>query len=118
MHGEILEMQEEIRRFNRERDWDKYHTPKNLAASLVIEASELLENLQWDDPSYDEIRCDSERMSALVDEVADIWIYLLNISDRLGVDVRELIKNKVEKNEARYPVELAKGSSKKYTELK
>ncbi|MBN1623866.1 MAG: nucleotide pyrophosphohydrolase [Clostridia bacterium] len=86
---------EEIIRFRDERNWKKYHTPANLAKSIVIEAAELLENFQWDD-NYDH-----ENMS---DELADIMIYSIMAADAIGVDMETIIRNKMKKNGVKYPV--------------
>lgn len=98
----------EIRKFVEDRDWDQFHTEENLAKSIAIEAGELLECFQWDS-SYDK--------EAVYDELADVMIYCIQMADKLNVDMEYLILRKMEKNKAKYPVDKAKGSSKKYTEL-
>lgn len=102
------ELIKKIINFRDERDWKQFHTPENLAKSISIEAGELLENFQWDN-DYDK--------EAVLDELADILIYCILLSDTLNADIKEIINNKIEKNERKYPVEKSKGSSKKYTEL-
>lgn len=99
---------EEIRAFNRERDWDQFHTEENLAKSISIEAGELLECFQWDS-SYD--------MGDVCDELADVLSYCIMLADRLGVDIEEIVLNKLERTKAKYPVEKAKGVSTKYDKL-
>ena len=98
----------EIIEFNRERDWDQFHSPENLAKSIAIEAGELLECFQWD-ANFDK--------QQVCDELADVVNYCIVMADRLGVDLEDIVLNKLEKNRQKYPVEKAKGNSKKYTEL-
>lgn len=105
-----------IKQFNEERDWDQFHHPKELAISIVLEASELLEHFQW--KSWEEIDgYIKKHKSDISEEVADIFIYLLQMSDSLDIDIIRAAKDKIKKNAKKYPVEKAKGSAKKYTEL-
>lgn len=99
---------QEIIEFNKERDWDQFHSPENLAKSICIEAGELLECFQWDS-SYDK--------EAVCEELADVVNYCIVMADRLQVDLEEIVLKKLEKNRQKYPVEKAKGNSKKYNEL-
>lgn len=99
---------QEIIEFNKERDWDQFHSPENLAKSICIEAGELLECFQWNS-SYDK--------EAVCEELADVVNYCIVMADRLQVDLEEIILKKLEKNRQKYPVEKAKGNSKKYNEL-
>ena len=98
-----------IRRFTEERDWDKYHTPANLAKSISIEANELLECFQWSDEDYD--------LAHVKEELADVIVYCRNLLDKLGLDEDEIVTEKMSKNEAKYPVEKAKGKADKYDKL-
>ena len=98
-----------IRDFTTDRDWDKFHSPANLAKSISIEANELLECFQWSDEDYD--------LEHVKEELADVLVYCRNMLDKLGLDEDEIVNSKMAKNEAKYPVDKAKGSSKKYTEL-
>ena len=98
-----------IRRFTEDRDWDQFHSPANLAKSLVIEAAELLECFQWSDTDYD--------LQHVREELADVLVYSQNLLDKLGLDADEIVNRKMAQNEAKYPVEKAKGSAAKYTEL-
>lgn len=98
-----------IRKFTEDRDWDQFHSPGNLAKSIVIEASELLECFQWSDENFD--------MEHVKEELADVLVYCQNMLDKLGLDEDEIVNSKMEKNEAKYPVEKAKGNSRKYDEL-
>ena len=96
-------------KFTDDRDWDQFHTPANLAKSISIEANELLECFQWSDTEYD--------LEHVKEELADVIVYSQNMLDKLGLDVDEIVMSKMTKNEAKYPVEKAKGSSAKYDEL-
>ena len=98
-----------IRKFTADRDWDQFHTPANLAKSISIEANELLECFQWSDKDYD--------LKHVKEELADVMVYCRNLLDKLDLDEDEIINMKMTMNEAKYPVEKAKGSNKKYTEL-
>ena len=100
---------ERIRKFTDDRDWDQFHTPANLAKSISIEANELLECFQWSDTEYD--------LEHVKEELADVIVYCQNMLDKRGLDVDEIVMSKMTKNEAKYPVEKAKGSSAKYDEL-
>ena len=98
-----------IRQFSEDRDWDQFHTPANLAKSIVIEAAELLECFQWSDAGYD--------IQHVKEELADVIVYCQNLLDKLGLDADEIVNMKMAQNEAKYPVEKAKGSSAKYDQL-
>ena len=98
-----------IRKFSEDRDWDQFHSPENLAKSIVIEAAELLECFQWSDEEYD--------IQHIKEELADVLVYSQNLLDNLGLDVDEIINMKMAQNEAKYPVEKAKGSAAKYNQL-
>lgn len=100
---------ERIRRFSDDRDWDQFHSPENLAKSIVIEAAELLECFQWSDSGYD--------LQHVKEELADVIVYTQNMVDKLGFDVDEIVNMKMEQNEKKYPVEKAKGSATKYNQL-
>ena len=98
-----------IRKFTEDRDWDQFHSPSNLAKSIVIEAAELLECFQWDDENFDE--------EHVKEELADVMVYCQNLADKLGLDSDEIINKKMDQNEAKYPVDKAKGKSDKYNQL-
>jgi NTP pyrophosphatase (non-canonical NTP hydrolase) len=106
-----------IRAFRDARDWMQFHNPKNLACSIVIEAAELLELFQWKTPAESELLVETKR-DLIAHEMADIAVYLLELADNLGIDLLDAIDRKMTLNEAKYPVEKAKGSSAKYTELR
>lgn len=98
-----------IRQFTEDRDWGQFHTPSNLAKSISIEAGELLECFQWDDQGFD--------VDHVKEELADIIVYCQNMLDELGLDVDEIVNQKMDQNETKYPVEKAKGNAFKYNEL-
>ena len=98
-----------IRKFTEDRDWDQFHSPSNLAKSIVIEAAELLECFQWSDTEFD--------IQHVKEELADVLVYSQNLLDKLGLDADEIVNMKMAQNEAKYPVEKAKGSAAKYTDL-
>ena len=98
-----------IRRFTADRDWDQFHSPANIAKSIVIEAAELLECFQWSNDEYD--------IEHVKEELADVIVYSQNMLDKLGLDADEIVNMKMSQNEAKYPVEKAKGSAAKYDQL-
>ena len=107
---------ERIRAFRDARDWMQFHNPKNLACSIVIEAAELLELFQWKTAEESETLVQTRR-EAISQELADVAVYVLELADNLGIDLLEAIERKMALNEAKYPVEKARGSAAKYTEL-
>ena len=100
---------ERIRKFTEDRDWDQFHSPANLAKSIVIEAAELLECFQWNETEYD--------LQHIKEELADVLVYSQNLLEKLELDADEIVNMKMEQNEAKYPVDKAKGNAVKYTEL-
>lgn len=106
----------EIRSFRDERDWMQFHNPKDLAAAISIEASELQELFLWKTNEQTDRELELKR-DAIADEIADIAIYLFELSDNLGIDLLEAMQSKLQKNAAKYPVDKAKGSSRKYSDL-
>ena len=98
-----------IRRFSSDRDWDQFHSPANIAKSIVIEAAELLECFQWDEENFD--------IQHVKEELADVMVYSYNLLDKLGLDEDEIINMKMTQNEQKYPIEKARGSAAKYDEL-
>lgn len=100
---------ERIRKFTEDRDWDQFHSPANLAKSIVIEAAELLECFQWSEEEFD--------LQHVKEELADVMVYSQNLLDKLGLDADEIVNMKMTQNEKKYPVEKAKGNAKKYDEL-
>ena len=100
-------------RFRDDRDWRQFHTPKDLAVSLSLEAAELLEVFQW---SGADLEC-RDRLDRIREELADVLSYCVLMADVCGLDLDEILNAKVDKNAAKYPVEKARGSAAKYTEL-
>ena len=98
-----------IRKFTTDRDWDQFHSPENLAKSIVIEAAELLECFQWSDNDYD--------LQHVKEELADVLVYTQDLLDKLGLDADEIVNMKMEQNERKYPVEKVKGNASKYDQL-
>ncbi|MER5382241.1 nucleotide pyrophosphohydrolase [Streptomyces sp. NPDC056341] len=114
----IRELQEELAQFARERDWEQFHTPKNLVMALVGEAGELAEIFQWLTPEQSQaIMATPGQAQAVRQEMADVLAYLLRLADVTGVDLEEALAEKIELNGQRYPVGLAYGRADKYTNL-
>lgn len=107
----------DLRAFVAERDWDAFHSPKDLAVSLAVEAGELLENFQWADPSAAELRADAARLARVRHEAADVLLYSLLLADKLGFDLLAAAQEKLRVNREKYPADLARGKATKYTEL-
>ena len=103
---------ESLRRFSEVRNWDQFHAPKNLATALVVEAAELLENFQWltEEQSH---RLPDDKLESVTDEIADVQIYLIQLADKLGIDILKSVTRKMEKNAERYSVDKAYGSAEK-----
>lgn len=102
-------LKQRIRKFNKDRDWEQFHSPDNLAKSINIEAGELLECFQWFSDNYN--------LEDVKDEMADVFVYLLDLADKLNIDIVEATNNKMDKNEAKYPVDKAKGKADKYDKI-
>ena len=112
----IEHLRQQLRNFAAERDWDQFHSPKNLAIAIGVESGELLEHFQWLTAEQSANLPESELAKVRL-ELADVFLYLVSLSDKLGVDLVAAAFEKLEINAKKYPVELAKGSAKKYTEL-
>lgn len=108
-------LRDRLREFAQVRDWDQYHTPKNLSMALIAEAAELIEHFQWVDGNQSHVLAEKTRQS-VEEELADILIYLVRISDKLEIDLYDAVERKIEINEKKYPAEKVRGSAKKYTE--
>lgn len=111
----LEKIRKRLAQFAQERNWDQFHTPKNLSMALAVEAAELLEIFQWltDDQSK-EIIHNKKEMAQIRQEIADVMIYLIRISDKLNIDIEKAVLDKIELNEKKYPVELAKDNATKY----
>ncbi len=113
---DIEALRDGLRAFAAARDWDQFHSPKNLAMALAVEAAELVENFQWLTEEQSR-NLPPERLQAAREEIADVLIYLIRISDQLGVDPVAAAEEKMIANEKKYPVDKARGTARKYTEL-
>lgn len=113
----IEKIQEKLRKFTKERNWDQFHTPKNISMALSVEVAELVEIFQWSNSGgLDEIKDENIRKN-IEEEIADIFIYLLIFSDKLNLDLTEVILKKIKKNKEKYTVKESYGSAKKYTDF-
>ncbi|MBU0469107.1 MAG: nucleotide pyrophosphohydrolase [Candidatus Omnitrophica bacterium] len=113
----IQRIKNKIKKFVKERDWEQYHSPKNLGMSIAIEAAELMEIFQWltEEQSF---QLSKKQKTELEDEIADIAVYILNMCNVLNIDLSEAIAKKMIKNEKKYPAKLVKGKMHKYTHYK
>jgi dCTP diphosphatase len=114
-HG-LSQLRDALREFAAERDWDQFHSPKNLASALSVEAAELLECFQWLTEEQSR-HLTPEQLARARDEMADVLNYLVRIADKLDVNLLEAAREKIQKNALKYPVEKSRGSVKKYSEL-
>lgn len=108
------ELRSALRRFAADRDWDQFHSAKNLAIALSVEAAELLEHFQW---SSDSAALEPQQHAKVREEIADVFLYLVRLADKLDIDILVAAAEKIDLNAAKYPVERARGSSKKYSDL-
>jgi NTP pyrophosphatase (non-canonical NTP hydrolase) len=114
----IQNLREKIDKFSLEREWDQFHSIKNLSMALSVESSELLEIFQWmTEEESNSIASQSEKFNLIEDEVADVFIYLLRLTGKLNINIEKAVEKKMEKNALKYPVELSKGNSTKYNKL-
>ena len=109
-------LKKKIDDFREERDWKKFHNPKDLALSLVLEATEVLEHFQWKNGDQIDSHVENKK-TEIGEELADVYYWLLTISSDLNIDLDKALDEKIEKNRAKYPIDKSKGNSKKYTEL-
>jgi dCTP diphosphatase len=112
----LAELRERQRAFAAERDWQQFHAPKNLAIALSVEAAELLEHFQWLS-AEDSRRLPPAGLAAVREELADVLLYLVRLADELGVDLAAAARDKIELNARKYPVDKARGTSRKSTDL-
>ncbi|MDD2900386.1 MAG: nucleotide pyrophosphohydrolase [Desulfuromonadaceae bacterium] len=108
-------LRDRLREFAKERDWDQYHTPKNLSMALIAEAAELVEHFQWVEGGVSHL-LEAKTRTSVEEELADILIYLVRISDKLNVNLLVAAERKIEINGKKYPADKVRGSAKKYTE--
>ena len=107
-------LRDKLRAFAEARDWDQFHSPKNLSMALMVEAAELMEHFQWLTKAQSAELPPNDKQ-AIGEELADILLYLVRLSDKLEVDLKEAALHKLEKNAAKYPAEQVRGSAKKYS---
>lgn len=112
---DLAELKERLRAFVAERDWEQFHSPKNLAMALAVEAAELMEIFQWLSEA-ESAAPDAKRRERAAEELADILVYLVRIADRLDVDLLHAAARKLEQNAIRYPADRVRGQSRKYDE--
>jgi NTP pyrophosphatase (non-canonical NTP hydrolase) len=105
-----------IRNFAQQRDWDQFHSPKNLAMALSVEVAEIVEHFQWLTQAESK-SVDAAKLAAIKEEIADVMIYLTQLADRLGIDPVQAAEEKMRINEKKYPVDKVKGIAAKYTDL-
>ena len=114
----IHELKDKIKKFCDDRDWDQFHGAKELATALIIESAELLEHFRWkNEKEVEELLKDENKREEIGDEMADVLYFLIRLAQRYDIDLSEALDRKIEKNNKKYPVEKAKGSSKKYNEF-
>lgn len=112
-------LQQRLRDFARERDWDQFHTPKNIAMALAGEVGELLAELQWstDAEIRERLATDESFRSRVEEELADVHLYLLRLADLCGTDLNQVSNSKIDRNAQKYPIDKARGTAEKYTRL-
>ena len=115
--SDLLQLRALVRMFVDERDWDQFHTPKNLASALSVEAAELREHFQWLQSGRAE-ELGSEKLKEVRHEMADVLVYLVRLADKLEVDLFAAVQEKMVLNRAKYPAELVRGDARKYNEYK
>ena len=113
--SELLILRDKLRTFAEARDWDQFHSPKNLSMALMVEVAELMEHFQWLTEAQS-FALAADNKTAVSEELADILLYLIRLADKLGVDLQQAALHKLEKNALKYPVEQARGSAKKYSD--
>jgi NTP pyrophosphatase (non-canonical NTP hydrolase) len=111
----MISLRDALRQFAAERDWDQFHSPKNLATALSVEASELLEHFQWLTEAQSS-RLPPEKLDEVRDEMADVLLYLVRLADKLEVDLLDAAAKKIAKNARKYPANQVRGSMKKYSD--
>ncbi|WOD06681.1 nucleotide pyrophosphohydrolase [Marinomonas sp. GJ51-6] len=106
-------IQQRMREFAETRDWDQFHSPKNLSMALSVEASELLECFQWL-TEEESSSLNEDQLAAVIDEIADVQLYLVRLADKVGINIQDAVEQKMKKNEMKYPADKVRGSAKKY----
>lgn len=113
--NEIDQLQQRLKQFAIDRDWEQFHAPKNLAMALIVEAAELVEHFQWLTEQQSR-QLPADKLQEVAFELADIFIYSLRLAERLDIDLLATVEKKIMINEQKYPIDKVRGSSKKYTE--
>ena len=113
--SDLNQLSERLRRFAEARDWEQFHSPKNLSMALIAECAELVEHFQWLSEAQSQT-LPADKLAEVELEMADIQIYLLRLAERLGVDLLDAVERKIALNEQKYPADRVRGSAKKYTE--
>lgn len=113
--NELDELKKRLAKFAADRDWNQFHSPKNLSMALAAESGELLEQFQWLTEEQSK-KLSEEKLHSIEEELADIQIYLIRLADKLNINIIDAVSKKIEVNERKYPVERVKGSAKKYDE--
>lgn len=114
--SDLDSLRDDLRRFAAERDWDQFHSPKNLAMALSVESAELLERFQWMTEEASQSP-DAAELARIREELGDVLNYLIRIADKLDIDLLDAATKKIRMNELKYPIERSRGNSKKYTEF-
>lgn len=117
MTDPMRDIAEKLRRFAVERDWDQFHSPKNLAMAMTVEVAELLEHFQWLTEEQSN-NLPPEKKVLVAEEIADIQIYLIRMADKLGIDIYDSVRVKIMKNEEKYPADKVRGDARKYSEYR
>ena len=115
LNSEVKNYQDKLKTFAEDREWEQFHSPKNIACALSVEASELLEIFQWLSSEQSQ-KLNEKQIGEVRDEISDVFLYLIKLADTLDINLSESLDQKMIKNEAKYPAEIVKGSSRKYTE--
>ena len=116
IESDLDSLKQSLCKFAEARDWDQFHSPKNLSMALSAEVAEIVEHFMWLTEEQSK-RLPKEKLAEVETELADTFIYLIRLADKLGIDLMAAAHNKIEVNEQKYPVDKAKGNAKKYTEL-
>mgnify|MGYP001198567616 CR=1 FL=1 len=117
MHEDFDAIKQSLRRFAAERDWDQFHSPKNLAMAMTVEAAELLEHFQWLTEEQSR-NLPPDKKTKVAEEIADIQAYLIRIADKLDIDILSSVRAKIQQNAAKYPADKVRGDSRKYDEYR
>lgn len=117
MNDEFGAIAEQLRRFAAERDWEQFHSPKNLAMAMTVEAAELLEHFQWLTEEQSK-SLPPDKRARVAEEIADIQAYLIRIADKLGIDILDSVRAKIRLNAVKYPADKVRGDARKYNEYR